>query len=67
MLRPEDVSDHDLLMFYLDWEDGMRWGFNGTPRPPEFPRCGKELQAMKTPMGFTQFQDYCNERGILNG
>jgi hypothetical protein len=64
-LSKEDVSDHDLLNFYLDWVDGMRWGFNGTPHPPEFPRCNKELAGMSVGIGFTRFELYCKERGVI--
>jgi hypothetical protein len=37
-MKLSDLTDDDLRLFYDDYCDSMRWGFSGTPIPPEHPR-----------------------------
>lgn len=69
-IKYEDLTDEELTKVYLDWNDNMANGFNGTNYPPDYPRSSYPAATRftlngKSP-GFVGLAAYCKQRGIIN-
>ena len=59
-LKLEDMSDKDLLNFFLDYANNMAAAFNGRPFPPEYPRFSGKTPAC----GYNDVEKAVKARGL---
>ena len=64
----EGVPKHVIENFYYNWDRDMRYAFNNTPYPDDYPRQVYDVGRLTLKgkhMTFKCLSDYCKEKGIM--